>query len=124
MNDLADIEPVTEEVIERTAAKGHPTRCLSLGIGAKLTRNLMPSEIVSELTDTAKPQILAEDLTDGFGLGLIDDQATIDPVIAERDAASHPHALSSMASSFKDRHIDALVGQTVKRTEMQKAELK
>jgi hypothetical protein len=65
-----------------------------LGVGANLTANLVPREIVSEFADTAKPQILAEDFTDGFGLGLIDHQAMVDAVITERDAASHPHALS------------------------------
>src|ERR1700722_9328265 len=49
--------------------------------------------MLSQCRDAAEPQILGEDLSDSFRFLDVDKNPTLAQIIAEWDAAAHPHSL-------------------------------
>jgi hypothetical protein len=95
MNDLASINAVSKEVVERPptecATAEHPTGCQHTLLAA----DAAPFEVLLQRRNTPPIKVSPENETHTFGLLGIDDQFPVFYIIAERDGAPHPHALAA-----------------------------
>ena len=93
VDDLAPIDAVGEQMIERAA----PERAAAFmgAAGPLLDLGAVPvaGELLDQFAGRAKGDVAAQDVTDQFGFAFIDDELTVADVIAERDGISHPQAL-------------------------------
>src|SRR6266516_4028796 len=88
--------------VETTVAE-HPVGCQD----ALLAADYFLIKVDSEFGNTAECQIALKDQPHRFGLSGVDDEFAVLNVIAERDGASHPHALAAGGGELV---ADALAG--------------
>src|SRR6266567_9452996 len=88
--------------VETTAAE-HPAGCQD----ALLAADSLLIKIDSEFGNTAECQVAFKDQPHRLSLGGVDDEFAVLNVIAERDGASHPHALAAGGGKLI---ADALAG--------------
>ncbi len=93
MHDLAAIEAILQHVIERSPHHGLASIGPTIRRGAALAEDTRRIEVLLEQSHRAQVLVAAEDVADGLGLGLVDDQLSVFHVITERWIAAHPHAL-------------------------------
>src|SRR3954451_1186602 len=94
ISDLADIEPVLEDMGERT---NHEPACLnrfSIGKAPRLRPDALSLKAGSQFADRTEPEIVAKYLPDEVGLLRDDFQLLIDAAIAERDRTADPDSLA------------------------------
>src|SRR5271156_3749361 len=91
--DLTQVDRVGEQFIERTAPERLPARSFARLREPNLRDDSVAGQFLLEQPDRAQFEIPLEDLADGRGFRLIDDQTPLAPVVAERYRAAHPDAL-------------------------------
>jgi hypothetical protein len=95
VNDLAAVNSVPQEVIERApverAAPEHPTGSQN----TLFAPNSLLIEVGAQFRNAPEHQISGEDESDRLGLSLIYDQLSVMHVIAERNGAAYPQAFAS-----------------------------
>src|SRR5208337_1286598 len=91
--NLAQVDRVGEQFVERTAAESLSARSIALFGEPNLRDDSVAGQLVSEQPNRAKFEIPLEDVADGRGFRLIDDQTPLAPVITQRHRAAHPETL-------------------------------
>lgn len=100
VSNFAPVDRVLQQGIESAAREPVSTRQDATGTLAPLADNADPVEFVAEQPDRSEFRIAPEDHAHRLGFGVIDDQLAVLNVIAERDIATHPHALSLGGGNF------------------------
>src|SRR5438874_1199253 len=91
--DFADIERVRENPVNVAAAEG-TTAKLAVGRGdVEFGGKPKAFQFGLDQADALEIDVEPKDGSDGFGLGLVDDEGAVLAVVADRDPAAHPHAL-------------------------------
>src|SRR5262245_7931733 len=80
-------------MVERSPSNRPTSIGPSIGRYATLADDAFRIETFLEQAYRTKFLIAAEDIADGLGFGLVDDQLPVFHVIAERGIAAHPHSL-------------------------------
>src|SRR6202521_3881861 len=94
MNDLAPIDAVLEEMVERPAAERAPAEFSAGGQYALLVPNPTLVEVCPQFRDAAQGKVLLEDQADAVRLLLVDHELAVLDLVTERNGAAHPHALA------------------------------
>src|ERR1700758_1374165 len=92
--DLANVEPVLEQMGERSHAKPNPTPLLALPAPIDLRPDAPPVELREQRAHGAQLQIKAENGADRLGLFGQDFELLIDAAIAEGNGSADPQALA------------------------------
>src|SRR5262249_20716738 len=94
VHDLAPIDAVAQQMIERTP----PERAAEYAAGGQdplLAAASFSIKVCPQPRNAAKGEIALEDQPHRLGLGLVHNELSIPHVIAERNGATHPHALAA-----------------------------
>src|SRR6185437_1951603 len=100
MDDLAPIEPVAEEVIERAPVEGAVTLNAPRGQDPLLAANAKTLQLVAELMNRAGRQIARVYKSDRCRFGLFDDELAPLDVVSQGNGPAHPHPLAARCSQF------------------------
>src|SRR5215471_8846721 len=93
MNDLAEIDPVLQHQVQSTAGKPISTPGSARRTQPGLAEDALGFQLFLQQADRAQLEVAPEYMTDGFGLGLVDEQFPVPGVISQGRIASHPHSL-------------------------------
>src|SRR5262245_21605943 len=107
VHDLAAIDAVAQQMIERAAAEGAAAKHAAGGEDTLLAADALSIKVDLQLGNTAECEIALEDQPDHLGLRLIHDESALAHVIAERNGPTHPHALAAGSCELV---ADALTG--------------
>src|ERR1700682_5577159 len=91
--DFANIKRARQDFVEVTARKGQTADRSTAGRRIWLGRELEASEFSLDPLDVFEFQKQIEDRPDGHGLGFIDGEGAVLPVVADGHPTSHPHTL-------------------------------
>ena len=92
--DLADVEPIAQQVGEGTSGEGDAADDLSRTLDAPLRGDPLPPEIRQQRTNASEFEVAPEDRTDGLGLCLIHRDLAVFGIITEWGHATDPEPLA------------------------------
>jgi hypothetical protein len=94
VSGFASVKSVLQEVGEGTIGEGNlVVKFFNLGIPT-FGDDTLGVEVRDQLPETLHLQIPLEDISDGLGFGLVDDELLVLGVIAHWDSAARPFALA------------------------------
>src|SRR5882757_4614274 len=105
--NLPYIKRVREDPVEVTARKGQTADRSTAGRRIGLGREIEANEFGLDPLDVFEFQKQVKDRRDGHGLGFIDGEGAVLPVVADGYPASHPH---SLLLGSRDLVADPLTG--------------
>src|SRR6516165_3294012 len=108
VNDLAAIDAVLQQEVERTAREQFATPQATRSARPRLAFDAPGFELLLQQPDRAEFGIAAKDRAHDFCLAVDDDELALVPPIAERRHAAHPHPLLFRSS---DLVTDALADE-------------
>ena len=98
MDDLADIDPVLEEMEKGAATERLAAECHAFGCDPRLRKNAMHLKLDDQLMHGSKGQVALKEVPDGFGFGGVFDAAILSrirsPVTSRSNCANDSSTLS------------------------------
>src|SRR5579863_6033589 len=94
VDDLADIEPVLEQMGERADAEPDAAPLAAVAAVVDLGPDAAPIKVLDQSAHRAKLEIALEDQPNGRGLLRRNHQLLVDAAIAQRDRSANPDALA------------------------------
>jgi hypothetical protein len=96
MSTLSDVDRIVERVIEGTPREDHTSSLTSCGAGPSFAANARVFQTFCEFPNASTLKICEKYVLDRDRLLGVDDQSSINSVVAFGHMASHPHTLQSM----------------------------
>ena len=107
VGDLPNVERVREQLVEGAAAQWAAAAHLAAAGRPPLGREAAPVRLLLHPADRAVREVKPEEAPHGLGLSLVDHQAALAGLVAQRHEAAHPHAFGLGGG---DLVADALAG--------------
>src|SRR5260221_2761817 len=93
VDDSPRINPVLQHQVERTAGDRPAAVPAAIGGGADLADNAGTIEVLLQFLDRLEFGVAPEDMSDGLGFCVVEDELAVFDVVAKRGLTAHPHAL-------------------------------
>src|ERR1700677_520851 len=123
MPNLAEINRIRKQLVERTAGECVAARLPAVLCDPDFGADASPIQIFHQEPDATELQISAKYLSHRLRFRLIDHQATLMHVVADRDQTTHPYALllgsGDLVADSLPRHLALKLGEGQQDVECQ-----